>query len=71
MQLKFSYMTTFSSFFIANSTENVLMLNFFVIRAGTFGGLLEYSAEKKVSEQSTVSAAVSVGVPTGVKLKLK
>ncbi|RZF36169.1 hypothetical protein LSTR_LSTR014398 [Laodelphax striatellus] len=40
-------------------------------KAGTFGALLEYGVEKKVSEQSTISAVVSVGVPTGVSLKLK
>lgn len=38
---------------------------------GTFGALLEYGAEKKISKQSTVAAAVVVGVPTGVSLKLK
>jgi len=41
------------------------------IKAGTFGGMVEYSAEKKVSEQSFISAAVSVGVPTGITLKIK
>ncbi|XP_039278518.1 dnaJ homolog subfamily C member 11 isoform X2 [Nilaparvata lugens] len=40
-------------------------------KAGTFGALFEYGVEKKVSEQSTISAMVSVGVPTGVSLKLK
>ncbi|KAG8288369.1 DnaJ (Hsp40), sub C, member 11 [Homalodisca vitripennis] len=41
------------------------------LKAGTFGAMFEYSAEVKVSEQSTMSAAVSVGVPTGVRLKIK
>ncbi|XP_032684915.1 dnaJ homolog subfamily C member 11 isoform X2 [Odontomachus brunneus] len=41
------------------------------IKAGTFGGFLEYGVEKKVSQHSSVSAAVRVGVPTGVTLKLK
>lgn len=40
-------------------------------RAGTFGAVFEYSAEKKVSEHSSLSAAVSIGVPTGVTLKIK
>lgn len=40
-------------------------------RFGTFGALVEYGAEKKVSQNSSVSAAVMVGVPTGVVLKLK
>ncbi|KAJ8871014.1 hypothetical protein PR048_027317 [Dryococelus australis] len=39
--------------------------------AGTFGALLEYGAEKKVSQHSTVSASVILGVPMGVTLKLK
>lgn len=47
---------------------NVLNFNF---RAGTFGALLEYGAEKQVSKQSAVAASVVVGVPTGVTLKLK
>ncbi|XP_076652071.1 dnaJ homolog subfamily C member 11 isoform X2 [Halictus rubicundus] len=41
------------------------------LRAGTFGVLLEYGAEKKVSRHSRLSAAVRVGVPTGVALRIK
>ncbi|XP_013146507.1 PREDICTED: dnaJ homolog subfamily C member 11 [Papilio polytes] len=41
------------------------------LKFGTFGALVEYGAEKKVSQNSSVSAAVMVGVPTGVVLKLK
>lgn len=33
--------------------------------------VMECSAEKKVSEQSSLSAAVSIGIPTGVTLKIK
>ncbi|XP_049843446.1 dnaJ homolog subfamily C member 11 [Schistocerca gregaria] len=40
-------------------------------RAGTFGALVEVGCEKKVSEHSSVSAAVTVGLPVGVSLKLK
>lgn len=40
-------------------------------RYGTFGALAEYGVEKQVSKFSKISAAVSVGVPTGVMLKLK
>lgn len=43
----------------------------FYCRIGTAGLTVEYSAEKKVSEQSTVAAAMAVGVPTGVLLKLR
>lgn len=42
-----------------------------MLRAGTFGALMEYSAEKRVSELSSMSASVMVGVPTGVRLKIK
>lgn len=48
----------------------VIMANF-AYRVGTFGAIAEYGAEKKVSHHSSVSAAVMVGVPTGVMLKLK
>ncbi|KAL6260832.1 dnaJ homolog subfamily C member 11 [Pogonomyrmex barbatus] len=41
------------------------------VKAGTFGAFLEYGAEKKVSKHSSISAAVRVGVPTGVTLKLR
>ncbi|KAG4070024.1 hypothetical protein HA402_013684 [Bradysia odoriphaga] len=38
---------------------------------GTFGFIAEYGAEKKISKYSSVHASVSVGVPTGVILKIK
>ncbi|XP_068632767.1 dnaJ homolog subfamily C member 11 [Battus philenor] len=41
------------------------------MKLGTFGAIAEYGAEKKVSQNSSVSAAVMVGVPSGVLLKLK
>ncbi|XP_044266778.1 dnaJ homolog subfamily C member 11 [Tribolium madens] len=41
------------------------------IKAGTFGGVIEYGAEKKVSKHSNLSFAVTVGVPSGVKLKIR
>ncbi|RZC31973.1 dnaJ -like subfamily C member 11 [Asbolus verrucosus] len=41
------------------------------IKAGTFGGVVEYGAEKKVSKHSNLSFAVTVGVPSGVKLKIR
>lgn len=40
-------------------------------RYGTFGFITEYGAEKKISKYSSVLATVSVGVPTGVILKIK
>lgn len=43
----------------------------YIFRAGTFGAILEYGAEKKVSQNSTLAASLALGVPTGVHLKLK
>uniref|UniRef100_A0A0K8TCV3 DnaJ subfamily C member 11 n=2 Tax=Lygus hesperus TaxID=30085 RepID=A0A0K8TCV3_LYGHE len=41
------------------------------VKAGTFGAEVSYGAEKKISEQSTVSASVCIGVPSGVTLRLR
>lgn len=41
------------------------------VKAGTFGLVVEYGAEKKISRHTRLSATVSAGVPTGVMLKLK
>ncbi|XP_069690191.1 dnaJ homolog subfamily C member 11 isoform X2 [Periplaneta americana] len=41
------------------------------IKAGTFGAIAEYGAEKKVSQHSWLAASVSVGIPSGVTLKIK
>ncbi|KAK7788299.1 hypothetical protein R5R35_000129 [Gryllus longicercus] len=41
------------------------------LKAGTFGTVLEYGAEKKVSQHSSVAATVAVGVPSGVTLVVK
>ncbi|XP_054274989.1 dnaJ homolog subfamily C member 11 [Macrosteles quadrilineatus] len=62
------------SFLSANCSYNFKQKKLKVhsaIKGGTFGALLEYSAEKKVSEQSSMSAMVSVGVPSGVRLRIK
>lgn len=40
-------------------------------KAGTFGVMFEYGAEKKVSKNSSLAANLSIGIPTGVQLKLK
>ncbi|XP_042863914.1 dnaJ homolog subfamily C member 11-like isoform X1 [Penaeus japonicus] len=40
-------------------------------KAGTFGAIFEYGAEKKVSQNSSLAASLSLGVPTGVQLKVK
>nr|CAG4647760.1 EOG090X03AJ [Moina brachiata]SVE92914.1 EOG090X03AJ [Moina brachiata] len=41
------------------------------LKAGTFGAIVEYGLERKVSEHSSLALAMSVGVPTGVMLKIK
>lgn len=41
------------------------------VKAGTFGFLAEYGAEKKVSKYSSLHASVMFGVPTGVALKIR
>jgi DnaJ homolog subfamily C member 11 len=43
----------------------------YLFRGGTFGLQLEYGAEKKVSQYSTVSATMTVGIPMGVSLKMR
>ncbi|KAL7648908.1 UNVERIFIED_CONTAM: hypothetical protein RMT77_000842 [Armadillidium vulgare] len=40
-------------------------------KAGTFGAILEYGAERKVSRHSSLGATMSIGVPTGVILKIR
>lgn len=40
-------------------------------KIGTFGYMVEYSAEKKVSKHSTVVASVLIESPNGVTLRLK
>lgn len=40
-------------------------------RAGFFGTIVEYGAERKISRHSILGATVSVGVPQGVSLKIK
>lgn len=42
-----------------------------IFRAGTFGAIVEYGLQRKVSEHSALAVAMSIGVPTGVYLKIK
>uniref|UniRef100_A0A1B0GC22 J domain-containing protein n=1 Tax=Glossina morsitans morsitans TaxID=37546 RepID=A0A1B0GC22_GLOMM len=60
----------FSVAYTHKMIENELKLKV-AAKVGTFGFLAEYGAEKKVSKYSSVLAAVSIGVPTGVILKFK
>ncbi|XP_054714168.1 dnaJ homolog subfamily C member 11-like [Uloborus diversus] len=41
------------------------------IKFGVFGAVFEYGCEKKVSQRSTAGAALMIGIPSGVTLKLK
>ncbi|NXT18105.1 DJC11 protein, partial [Syrrhaptes paradoxus] len=41
------------------------------VKAGFFGTIVEYGAERKISRHSILGATVSVGVPQGVSLKIK
>ncbi|XP_004411082.1 PREDICTED: dnaJ homolog subfamily C member 11 isoform X1 [Odobenus rosmarus divergens] len=41
------------------------------LKAGFFGTVVEYGAERKISRHSVLGATVSVGVPQGVSLKVK
>uniref|UniRef100_T1IL79 J domain-containing protein n=1 Tax=Strigamia maritima TaxID=126957 RepID=T1IL79_STRMM len=41
------------------------------VKAGTFGVLVEYGCEKKISRHSVVGASMIVGTPAGVNLKIK
>lgn len=49
------------------------MLIFFpiVFRVGTFGAMLEYGCEKKITQFSHLGASVTVGVPVGVSVKFR
>ncbi|XP_054439782.1 dnaJ homolog subfamily C member 11 [Pteronotus mesoamericanus] len=41
------------------------------LKAGFFGTVVEYGAERRISRHSVLGAAVSIGVPQGVSLKVK
>ena len=41
------------------------------VKAGTFGAILEYGVEERVTSQSSVSATMLVGFPLGVTCRLK
>ncbi|XP_072464837.1 dnaJ homolog subfamily C member 11 isoform X1 [Notamacropus eugenii] len=41
------------------------------LKAGFFGTVVEYGAERKISRHSILGATVSIGVPQGVSLKIK
>ncbi|XP_045531393.1 dnaJ homolog subfamily C member 11 [Pieris brassicae] len=62
---------SFISFNIMRKLPQYDMKLRLALKFGTFGAIAEYGAEKKVSQNSSVSAAVMLGVPSGVMLKLK
>jgi len=41
------------------------------IKAGTFGAMLEYGVERRITDHSSIGATMVVGVPVGVTLRLK
>lgn len=41
------------------------------VKFGSFGAVMEYGCERKISKRSTVGAAMIIGVPSGVTLKIK
>ncbi|XP_028825128.1 dnaJ homolog subfamily C member 11-like [Denticeps clupeoides] len=41
------------------------------LKTGFFGTVVEYGAERKISQHSVLAATVSIGVPQGVSLKLR
>uniref|UniRef100_A0A224YLI0 DnaJ-like protein subfamily C member 11 n=1 Tax=Rhipicephalus zambeziensis TaxID=60191 RepID=A0A224YLI0_9ACAR len=41
------------------------------IKIGTFGAIVEYGVEKKISQHNTIGATMVIGIPTGVTLKLR
>lgn len=43
----------------------------FATKIGTFGYLVEYGTDKRLSKYSTVGATVTLGVPSGVVLKIR
>ena len=44
---------------------------FIRFRLGTFGAILEYGVEKRVTNHSSLSATMVVGVPVGITLRIK
>eukprot|EP00088_Acartia_fossae_P053707 TRINITY_DN6127_c0_g1_i4.p1 TRINITY_DN6127_c0_g1~~TRINITY_DN6127_c0_g1_i4.p1 ORF type:complete len:594 (+),score=122.49 TRINITY_DN6127_c0_g1_i4:48-1829(+) len=48
--------------------KNHLRVSF---KAGTFGAILEYGVEEKITEHSTLGATMEVGYPVGVTVRIK
>ena len=42
-----------------------------VFRVSSFGALVEYGCEKKITQFSNLSASLALGVPSGVTLKIR
>ncbi len=52
-------------------TKTILKFKLFLVRAGSFGILLEYGVEKQVTKHSVLGATMVVGLPLGVTLRIK
>ena len=53
---------------VKNLSQEFMILYFF--RLGTFGAIIEYGIERKITKQSTLAATMSVGA-VGVVLKIR
>jgi DnaJ family protein C protein 11 len=41
------------------------------LRIGTFGAIVEYGVERKISHHSTLGATMVVGLPIGITLRIR
>ena len=49
---------------------NVKIIDFY-IRLGTFGAMIEYGIERRITPNSNLGATMIIGVPFGVTLRVK
>lgn len=71
ISLQFGIPHTYLSLTYTHKLEDYELKLRGALKAGTFGTVLEYGAEKKISQHSSVAATVAVGVPSGVTLVVK
>jgi hypothetical protein len=55
---------------LSRKSNKQICYNFF-LRLGTFGAMIEYGVERRVSTHSTLGATMVVGIPVGVTLRVK
>ncbi|XP_063991698.1 dnaJ homolog subfamily C member 11 isoform X2 [Diachasmimorpha longicaudata] len=71
LSIQFGYFSSYASLSYTYKMPEKKMKLRGAFKIGTNGYFVEYGAEKRVSKHSFLSAAVRVGVPTGVSLRLK